>query len=230
MQPLEIRTQLEAMAEPNYRQFLSKLVPNVSNIIGIRSPQLRKLAKTLAKSEEACDYIQFSKTVYFEETMLQGMMIGYVKKDFQELLPLVESFIPKINNWCVCDSFCGSLKITKKHKEEIWEFLQPYFHSTEPYYIRFAVVMGLSYYVDNPYLQQLFEHFDRIQHDDYYVKMAVAWAISICFIHYPKQTENYLLNNTLDVFTHNKAIQKITESTRIGTETKQYLKKLKRKA
>ena len=224
---IDIKQQLLVLAEPKHQKFIAALVPNVDNILGIRLPALRKIAESIAKSDWRT-YLQQADDEYFEEVMLQGMVIGYAKADLDEIFEYVDAFIPKIANWSVCDSFCSTLKIAQIEPELVWQFLQPYFQSDDAYAIRFAVVMGLNYFVQEDYLPQLLTHFDAITHDDYYVKMAVAWAISICYIKLPEQMMPYLLENNLDRFTYNKALQKITESARINAETKQKIRDMKR--
>lgn len=223
-----IRESIFELEDEKYRQFHSKLVPGTDNIVGVRLPRLRDLAKRLAKDDwRAC--ILSTKDDYYEEIMLQGLLIGYAKTDIEEILRYIASFVPKINNWAVCDTFCNSLKITKKHMEQVWKFLQPYLTSHEEFEMRFGVVMLLTFYIEDKYIDRVLERLDRAKHEGYYVKMAVAWAISICFVKFPKKTMAYLRKNTLDDFTYNKALQKITESFRVDKETKVRIRSMKRK-
>lgn len=135
-----IRKELESIADEKYRMFSSKLIPNVNNILGVRLPALRKIAKRLAK--DGCEkYLEATKLIYFEETMLQGMVIGYLDKEWKDKAVYVADFIPKIDNWSVCDSFCAGLKFDESKKDDVWNFLQPYLKSEAAYEIRFAVVM-----------------------------------------------------------------------------------------
>lgn len=161
--------------------------------------------------------------------MLQGMVIGCAKADVEEILHHIAAFVPKIDNWSVCDSFCSGLKITSLHKERVWEFIQPYLESDREYNIRFGVVMLLNYYIDELHIHRVLERLDRITHEGYYVKMAVAWAVSICFVKLPDITMDYVRSNSLDDFTYNKALQKITESYRVAPETKALIRSMKRK-
>ncbi len=202
-----IREQLLELQDEGYQAFTSSLIPNTNNILGVRLPELRKIAKKIAR-EDWRTYLKQAENDYFEETMLQGMVIGYVKTDIEELLQYTAGFVPKINNWSVCDSFCISLKWTKTNRDRVWDFIQPYLASDKEYEIRFGVVMLLDFYVEEDYLPRVLELLDRIKHEAYYVKMAVAWAISICFIKFPIQTMAYLKANSLDNFTFNKALQK----------------------
>lgn len=222
-----IREQLFELAEEDYRIFTSRLLPNTKNILGVRLPALRKIAKQIAK-EDWHTFLETTSYDYFEDIMLQGMVIGYVKADIEEILNQVEKFVPRISNWSVCDSFCIGLKITKKNKERVWEFLKPYFSSTEEYDIRFGVVMLLNYYIEPEYIKEMLSILDHIKHEGYYVKMAVAWAVSICYIKLPKPTLIYLNHNQLDKFTYNKALQKIVESLTIDRETKTLIRNMKR--
>ena len=224
----KIRECLMGLADEQYRQFHSKLVPGKNNILGVRLPHLRKLAQELAKNDWQT-YIATAHDDYNEEIMLQGLVIGYVKGDIREILSYVTNFVPKINNWGVCDSFCNSLKITKKHTLLVWEFLQPYLLSREEFQLRFGIIMLLSFYIEDEYIDRVLILLDGAKHDGYYVKMAVAWTISICFIKFPQKTLPYLHKNTLDDFTYNKALQRITESLRVSQESKTMILTMKRK-
>jgi len=224
----KIRDRLIELADEKYREFHSKLVPGTDNILGVRLPHLRKLAQELVKSDWQT-YIATAQDDYNEEIMLQGLVIGYVKGDISEILSYVANFVPKINNWGICDSFCNSLKITKKHKLLVWEFLQPYLLSREEFQLRFGIIMLLSFYIEDEYIDRVLILLDGAKHEGYYVKMAVAWTISICFVKFPQKTFSYLQENTLDDFTYNKALQKITESLRVSQESKTMIRNMKRK-
>lgn len=224
---LSIKEQLIKLAEEDYKKFSSSLTPGAGNMLGVRIPVLRKMAKDIAKGDYR-EYYKEASSDTFEEKMLQGMVIGYIRADIEEILRLVKDFIPLIDNWALCDSFCAGLKITKRHKERVWDFIQPYLYSDKEFEIRFGVVMILDYYVDEKYAPKAFEHFDRIKHEGYYVRMAVAWAISVYFAKLPGITLEYMKNNRLDDFTHNKAIQKTIESYRVDQTMKEMIKTLRR--
>lgn len=223
-----IRNQLLKLAEEEYRKFSSALIPNINNVLGVRLPALRKLAKQIANGDWRA-YLTHADSEFFEETMLQGMVIGCARTDIEELLHYTADFVPKIDNWSVCDSFCSGLKFTKTNMERVWGFIQPYLLSDKEYELRFGVVMLLCYYVEDNYIDSVLQLLDQIKHEAYYVKMAVAWAISICYIKFPAPTMIYLQHNTLDNDTYNKALQKIVESLRIDPETKSRMRSMKRK-
>ena len=222
-----IREQIMALADEDYRKFHSKLVPGKSNIIGVRLPQLRKLAQKIAK-EDWQAYLTTSAHDYYEEVMLHGLVIGYAKADIEDILSYTAAFVPLIDNWAVCDSFCGSLKITAKHKERVWHFLRPYLHSKQEFELRFGIVMLLGYYIDETHLPKVLPILDSIKHKGYYVKMAVAWTLSVCYVKFPKITLAYLQNNNLDEFTYNKTLQKITESNRVDKKTKAMIRTIQK--
>ncbi len=222
-----IREQLEELSEEKYRDFTASLTPGKKNILGVRLPLLRKLATEIVKGDWRT-YLKEAGDDTMEELMLQGMVIGSCKADMEEVAKLSATYIPKIDSWSVCDSFCTSLKITKKHPEQMWELMQEYLKSDREYEIRFGVVM-LLYYLTPEYAPLAFEHFDRIKHEGYYVKMAVAWVISMYYVNLPEMTLNYLMNNSLDDFTYNKALQKIMESLKVDKTTKEMIRSMKRK-
>lgn len=222
-----IREQLFELIDSDYQKFSAALLPNISNVLGVRLPELRKIAKVIAKGDWR-SYLETAPSEYFEEVMLQGMVIGYVKADIEESHSYVADFVPKIDNWSVCDSFCLGLKFTKENKERVWEFLQPYLSSKEEYEIRFGVVMLLNFYIQEAYIGRVLNLLDNAKHEGYYVKMAVAWAVSMCYVKLPEPTMVYLKHNTLDDFTFNKALQKITESYRVDNATKSLIRSMKR--
>lgn len=224
----KIRLQLESLAEDEYRIFSSKLLPDTGSVLGVRLPMLRKMSKQLAGSDWRA-YLQTAQDVSFEEIMLQGMVIGCVNCSAKERLAHIQNFVPKIDNWSVCDSFCTGLKFAKEARERVWDFLQPYLKSNRAFDIRFAVVMLLFYYIDEKYTDEVFVCLDKVRHDGYYVKMAVAWAVSVCYVKFPELTLPYLNQNSLDDFTYNKALRKIAESLKVGRETKELIRSMKRK-
>lgn len=225
----EIKEKLWELADQKYKEFHSGLCPGTNNIIGIRVPILRNYAKELLKQYEVTELITQIDNQYYEEIMLQGMLIGLAKQDVKTMQEQIEEFVPKIDNWAVCDVFCAGLKTTQKQKTEMWNFIQKYLKSDKEFEIRFGIVMILDYYIEEAYLEKDFKIFDAITSQDYYVQMAVAWAISICLIKFYDKTIKYLKTANLDQFTYNKAIQKAIESYRITEERKLFLKTLKKK-
>lgn len=220
-----IKKMLLEQAEENYREFSSGIIPDVHNILGVRLPALRKIAKEIYKNGNWQEFVNSAESEFMEETMLRGILIGLIKDKPEKILEYVKNFVPQITNWAVCDTFCNSLKFTKNNKELVWEFLKPYLKSKRDYDIRFGVVMLLSFFIEEDYLDEILNLLENIRHEGYYVKMGVAWAVSICYIKFPEKTLKFLKNCKLDDWTFNKSIQKIIESYRVDKPTKETLKK-----
>ena len=223
---MNIKERLLKEADETYKNFNQKLIPNINNILGVRVPILRKISKEIYKN----NWQEFLKLQpeYFEEKMLQAMVIGLVKDESLLILKYIDSFIPQIDNWAVCDCFCSSLKFAKNNKELVWDFLHKYINSNKEYEIRFVLVMLLNYYIEEKYLDEIFKIIENYQYNDYYAHMGAAWLISICYIKYPEETTKYLLNSNIDTKTYNKSIQKIIESNKIDKKTKNKLKTFKK--
>lgn len=229
MTGINIKKELEALADKKFKEFHSALLPGTDNVLGVRIPQLRTMAKQLAKQDDWRSFVENHQTEYYEESMLQGMIIGLAKIDLEEQMKYISLFVPRINNWAVCDIFCGELKTAvRKGKENIWLFVQPYLNSTEEFQKRFGVVM-LLHFIDEDYINSILSYVDTFSHEGYYARMAVAWLVSICFVKFPQKTMTYLEHSQLDNWTFNKSLQKIIESLRVDKESKDKIRALKRK-
>lgn len=219
---------LEAMADKKHQEFHSSLVPDVNNMLGIPVPKLRALAKELIKECENIDeYFSCVGNKYYEELMLKGIVIGCVKCQWEKRLEYIKEFVPQIHDWAVCDTFCSSIKPPKGELASFREFIIPYLSSDREFEIRFAVVILLQKYVNDEYIYTTLKALGNISSDDYYVKMAVAWALSVCFVKYPEPTTVLFGEYKLDKWVQNKAIQKCRESLRVTQEQKKELLKLK---
>ena len=232
LQGKPVREHLLALSVNSNKAFAEKLNPGVDNVLGLRLPDMRKLAVQIAKSDWKA-YLATAPSFYMEERMLQGLVLGYVKPDddIESYLSYVTRFVKIINSWSVCDSFkfAGTGKYLSVHSDRIWEYLKSFILSEKEYEIRFGVVMTMKYFIDESHIDELFGFYDNITHDAYYVKMAVAWAISFCFVAYPEKTMEYLKRAKLDDFTYNKAIQKTIESYRVDETMKVKLRSMRRK-
>lgn len=226
---MNVQARILQEAQEDFKKFMSPLIPNIDNVLGVRLPVLRKIAKEIYKNGEWEDFVKQTDCRYMEEIMLQGIVIGLIKKSPEEILGFVKNFVPKIDNWAVCDTFCNSIKFTNKNKKLVWQFIQPYFKSQEEYDIRFGYVMLLTYFIDDDYIDSVLDLVDNFKDERYYARMAAAWALSICYVKQPEKTFKYLNSSRLDNWTFNKSIQKICESLRVDKDTKNMLKCLKRK-
>lgn len=228
----EVKKYLLSLEDKKYLEFSQSL--NMHNQeheqIGVRIPLIRAYAKELSTKYELDFLMKNIDEEYYEELMLKGILIGSYKKiSYQELEKNINIFVPKINDWGICDSFCNSLKITKKYKKEMWNLINnKYLKSSNEFEVRYGLVMILNYYIDKEYLEKIYKIINKVKLDKYYVKMANAWLISYCVIKYYDRTYKFLKEECkIDKWTYNKGIQKSIESYRITKEEKDKLRKLK---
>ena len=224
----QILAWMKREAEEGYRNFSASLLPEMpkERILGVRLPKLRKLAAVIVK--EGCqEYLAEEPGCLFEEVMLRGMVIGAVGGSFEETSGRIRDFLPYIDNWSVCDSFCSSLEGTKEYPEKMWPLLLECLQSEETYTIRFALVMMLQYYVSEKYRKQALDLLEHMRSGEYYVRMAAAWAVSIYYIHFPEEVMEWLEHCDLEEDTWRKALQKILESRQVSPEEKDKIRKLR---
>lgn len=234
----EILQELMAAKDEAYKEFNCRLIPGVDidKVIGIRIPKVRTVAKKLAK-ENFREYIdQLPRDCMYEERMIHGMAIGYATHDYDEWEEAVSQFIPYIHDWATCDSCASTMKIVRKEPERGMRFLRSLLKADGEFKKRFGLVMIMDHFVngsapdrDPKYIKSILNDAAAVDTEKYYVMMAVAWLISVCFVKFPEETEELLQSGRLDDVTQNKAIQKIRESYRVPKEEKERLKELKRK-
>jgi len=238
-----VRERLKQLADPAYAKFQSALLRkpgeetltgSAANYLGVRLPALRKLAEELAQKDwlTNLDSIRTANrctmSPCYEEVMLEGMLIGLAKdKELPEQLRLTAEFVPLIDNWGVCDSFCAGLKTAAQFPETWWEFLMPYLKAENEYEVRFGIVMLIDYFISNDDVDRVLRQIDAVCHEGYYVKMAAAWAISICYVKSPEKTMTYLQSCKLDTFTYRKALTKIVESKCVSERDKEKIRQMR---
>lgn len=223
----KIKEELGKLAEPKYKEFQERLLPGVNDIIGVRVPQLHKIAKKAVKDDWR-SYLAEEHAETYEERMIHGMIIGYARMETEERMAYLDRFVPIIDNWAICDCCTGTFKFMLKEQEVWFKYLMKQISVGTEFSIRFAMVALLNYYITEQWIDQVLEIYDSIDHEGYYTKMAAAWGISICYVKFPEKTKKLLIENHLDDFTHNKAIQKIRESYKVPSAEKEALKLLKR--
>lgn len=224
---LEFIKKLEDMRDVQYKEFHEKIVAYEGEVIGIRSPIIKGVAKEIAKGDWR-GFLAQEKGKYYEETVIRGLVIGFIKEDKEIVKKEIEKFITEINNWGVCDSFISNLKIIKKNKEYFFPLVKLMGESNNQWEIRFSLVCLLSYYIEKEYLEEIFKICSGVKNKEYYVQMAQGWLISVLFVKFRDETLEYLKNNTLDSWVQNKGIQKIRESYRVSDEDKELVKQFKK--
>lgn len=218
---------LKSIAKIEYKNFHSKLCFTKYEILGIKVPIMRNIAKNISKTDYE-EFLKLCTSTYYEEIMIEGLVLAYIK-DENIFFKYFYKYIEKIDNWGICDSFCNSLKIIKNNPLKYFEIAKKLSLDKKEFTSRVGLIIILNFFIQKDYINKIFDILDSIDSELYYINMAQAWLICEIYIKYPTQTEKYLLNNKLNKFTHNKAISKIRESYRIPKHTKEYLNTLKRK-
>lgn len=222
-----VLTRLGELADEKYKKFNESLIPGTVTAYGVRVPDLRSIARSIIKKDPEGFLVAASPGSY-EEIMLRGFVIAGMKLPMESRLRLVTEFLPLIDNWAVCDTFCGSFKLrAPEDKALMWEYITPLFGDRREYYARFALVMFLGHFVEEPYVHEGLGYIRNLTQEQYYVRMAAAWAVSVCYIKFPAETGELLRARVLPQFTQNKAIQKIRESYRVSKEDKEELVRYK---
>ncbi len=223
----EVNKRLMELAEEKNAKRSSTIIPGAKPILGARVPDLRKLAKEIAK-EDYREFLEQCPNDYFEEQMLQAFVLGYARDDIETILSYADRFVPGIQDWCVNDGFCQTFSIARKHRERVFDWLMPYVEEQKEYSKRMAAVLLMSHFLTDDYICPVLELLNKLSYDAYYTKMGIAWCVATAYAKYPKETYAFLLDNQLDDWTYNKAIQKMRESFRVSPKDKEMLQKMKR--
>ncbi len=221
-----ISEELFALQDTEYQVFQSKLMPTIppETVIGVRTPLLRKLAKELAGTPQAEHFLQSLPHRYYEENNLHAFLIEKIR-DYDTALAETERFLPYINNWATCDCFCP--KVFAKHKEELLISLRRWLGSDQTYTVRYAMGMLMRYYLDEDFQPEYLAWVAGVHSEEYYLNMMRAWYFATALAKQPDAALPWLTDRRLDVWTHNKTIQKAAESYRISPEMKQQLRELR---
>ena len=221
-----IRKNLLSMQDEKYRSFQVKLFPTVDpeTMIGVRTPELRSYAKTLLKEENNSAFLSDLPHKYFDENQLHAFIISEIK-DYGRCIEEVNRFLPYVDNWATCDQM--SPKVFKKYRPQLLEQIKNWLKSNRTYTIRFAIGMLMEHYLDDGFDIRYPEMVAAIRSEEYYVNMMIAWYFATALAKQYEAILPFIENRKLDVWTHNKAIQKAVESYRITPEQKEYLKGLK---
>ena len=221
-----VQTRLFELQDLKYRDFHAKLMPTVNKekIIGVRTPALRIFAKNYGKTEEAKEYLQILPHQYYEENNLHGLLIEQIK-DYDICLKEIDRFLPYIDNWATCDML--AVKVVKKHLDTFIDEIYWWMESDHTYTIRFGVNMLMRYYLEDAFRMEYPEKVAQLRSEEYYVNMMRAWYFATALAKQYEKILPFIEEQKLDVWTHNKTIQKAIESYRITPEQKEYLRGLK---
>lgn len=223
----KIRTDLFAMQDKKYKDFLSKSIPSVSpdSIIGVRTPLLKQMAKKLITDNSIDEFLQTLPHMYFEEYNLHGFIISQFRSYEQTIISL-EKFLPFVDNWATCDQL--QPRSFSKNTEDLIEKIKLWLNSSHTYTVRFALGMLMKYYLDDKtFSQEYLELATEVKSDEYYIKMMVSWYFATALAKQYDITIKYIEDKKLSDWVHNKTIQKAIESFRISAEHKEKLKTFK---
>ncbi len=221
----EIRKQLQELKDEKYKSFNHSLIPGVDDeFIGVRTPELKALAKKLSKEKDIQDFLDDLPHHVFEENQLHAFIINEIK-DYTEVMSETEKLLPYVNNWATCDQL--SPKAFKKDLKDLLKKCKKWIASKETYTIRFGVGMLMRYFLDEEFDDAYPKLVAKIHSDEYYVKMMVAWYFATALAKQYDSVIGYLEDKKLDPWVHNKTISKAIESYRVSDEHKDYLKTLR---
>lgn len=222
----EIREALFAKQDTAYRDFQAKLIPTIDRetVIGVRTPELRKMAKQFVKQEEIGTFLAELPHSYFEENQLHAFIIAE-RKDFAQCMEELTAFLPYVDNWATCDQM--SPKVFKRHRQELLPYIREWIGSDETYTVRFGVGMLMAHFLDGDFNRAYPQMVSEIRSEEYYVNMMIAWYFATALAKQYEAVLPYIEEKRLETWTHNKAIQKAVESYRITPEQKGYLRGLK---
>ena len=222
----DIQKRLFELQDMAYRDFHSGLIPELpkEHFIGIRVPVLKKFAKEYKKEAEAEVFLKQLPHTYYEEYMLHGLLIAEIK-DYAACIQAVETFLPYIDNWAVCDGL--SPKVFKDHKQELLEKIKQWIPSKHTYICRFGMEMLMRWFLDEDFRPEYLKMPASVRSEEYYVNMTIAWFFATALAKQWDAAVPYLQDPVLEPWTHNKTIQKARDSLRITPEQKEYLKTLR---
>ena len=213
---------LISIQEKEYKEFHSSTILNSKyEMIGIRVPIMRNIAKKIAKGDIEA-FLECVQDKYYEEVMIQGLVISHIK-DEKKFYNYFKEYINKIDNWALCDSFCNSIKIVNKYEQKYFEEAIKLALNGDEFISRVGLVIILNYFISQKNLNTIFETLNKIQSDKFYLNMAEAWLLCEMYILFPENTRVFLEKNNLNKFTQNKAISKIHDSFRVSKEEKEIL-------
>ncbi len=222
----EIRDELKKLADEKYREMQKTIIPTADpdSIIGVRTPELRKMAKALAKRDDIDEFLSDLPHKTFDENQLHAFVLSEMK-DYDACMEKLNAFLPYVDNWATCDQM--SPKIFKRHKDELLKQIKVWLKSKETYTIRFAIGMLMEHFLDADFDPAYPKMVSKIRSEEYYINMMIAWYFATALAKQYDAVLPYIEEKKLSDWTHNKAIQKSVESYRITDEQKAYLKTLK---
>ena len=221
-----IYEKLIPLADLKYKDFQAKLVPNIASdkILGVRSPDLRKLAKELKDTKEGLNFLNELPHEYYEENLVHFFMISFIK-DFDTCIKEINRFLPYVDCWPVSDQ--SSPKVFTKNHDKLLLYIKEWISSSHVYTARFGIRILMNEFLGDDFKEEYLNIVANKKGEDYYLKMMVAWYFATSLAKQYEKTIPYFEKHILEDWVHNKAIQKALESFRVSKDHKEYLKTLR---
>lgn len=223
----EIKNKLKDLSEEKYRNFHSSLLPGVKNILGVRMPLIKKIAREIAKDDWKGFFEAADEGIY-EMKMLKGLSVAFAKCSAEEKIQYLERFIPLVDNWAICDCVCGSLKPKKEEEQLYFDFAVEYAKRNGEFESRVGIVMLMNCFFTEKWIDKSLEVFKKVHMGKYYTDMGFAWALSIGLIKFEDKTLEFMESTALSDFVYNKALQKARESLRVSESRKAVYKRMQK--
>ncbi|MBP5608364.1 MAG: DNA alkylation repair protein [Lachnospiraceae bacterium] len=223
---MDLNKKLFELQDMKYREMQIKIIPSIDpdSVIGVRTPDLKKIAKEMIGSGEHQSFVKVLPHRYFEEDQLHAFIISTMK-DYDECMEALEIFLPYVDNWATCDQM--SPKVFKKHRKQLLAHIKKWIRSKDTYTVRFGIGMLMEHFLDEDYDPGYPAMVAKIRSEEYYINMMIAWYFATALAKQYESIVPFIEENRLDDWTHNKTIQKSVESYRITPEQKVYLRSLK---
>ena len=228
--PKDVASQLAELAQGNetYAAFNKRIVNTKMPVIGVRVPDLRRLARELASGMSAADISKLllkAQNESFDYVLLCGLLITHARLDDQMAINLTKQYLPHVDSWAHIDVF-----VEKKRRfagEVWWDFALECLQNEDEFTVRYGVISLMTNFLDEAHIDQVFAVLRNVKHDGYYVKMALAWLYATAAVHFFELTLAELENEHIDTWTRNKAYQKMRESRRFTPEQQRIIRQQK---
>ena len=213
---------LKNLSDSKTKEFNSKIIDTKYEMLGIKTPQMKNIAKEISKTD-IVSFLELCTDTYYEEVMIEGYLLSYIK-DPDVFIEYFNRFVLKIDNWALCDSVISYCKIMKK--VDFSNKAETYIYSNREFVQRTGYIMYLNHYIDDEHINDIY-HLVTIHSDYYYVNMAIAWLLATCFTKYRQMILDLLESKELSPFVQNKTISKIRESLVVNKKDKELVNKYK---
>lgn len=222
----EFQSYLQSLKDDKMRDFSKKLTKTHYEILGIKLPVLRKIAKEIVKGNYN-SYLKYAKCNTYEEVFVKGFVIASIKNE-KEFLEYLDDYIDLIDDWSLCDSFTNSLKIVNNDLDKYFAYFTEYLNSDKTFKIRVCLILYLNFYSNEEYIDKIICNILKIKNREYYVEMAISWVLQNLYLVDKEKIINLLKENKLNKFVNNKTISKLRDSYKVSKEDKEYLKTLRK--